>query len=127
MFLQRFQKDKKIKDKKIIIILIHLSIKNQSFNKDIFVPTLSELNQTFIDNLYGKDLIITKILNLNIRELYQNKLLINLNELLQNELYTCFKKIDYSFDDSSIKENVYIGSIINYITHNEKLMKRIIE
>ena len=127
MFLQRYQKDKKIKDKKLIIILIHLLRKNQSFNKDIFVPTLSELNQTFIDNLYGKDLIITKILNLNIRELYQNKLLINLNELLQNELYTCFKKIDYSFDDSSIKENEYIGSVINYITHNEKLMKRIID
>ena len=65
-------------------------------------------------------------MKLNKRKLYQNKLLINLNELLQNELFTCFKKIDYLFDDSSIKENEYISSVINYITHDEKLIKRII-
>ena len=124
-FFKRFQKDKKIKEQKMVIILIHLSRKNKNFNEDIFVPSLSGIEQTFIDNLYGKDLIISKILNSNIGEIYKNKLLINLNELFENELYNCFKKINYKFDDKSIEENDYIGRVINYITKNGELITKI--
>ena len=124
MFLKRFQKEKNNKNK-IIIVLIHLSRKNQGFNKDIFVPSLSGFEQTFIDNLNGKNIIISDILNRNLIELYNNKALINLNEFFQNELYNCFKKINYTFDDKSIKESEYIGNVINYILSDEKLKKKI--
>jgi len=126
MFLQRFQKDKKINYKKLIILLMHLSRKKEGFNKDIFVPSLSGFPQTFIDNLYGLDFIITKILNKNLNEIYNDKMLINLNEIVHNELYNCFKKISYSFDNESIKENEYIGTAINFISSNKNIMEKII-
>jgi len=89
------------------------------------VPSLSGFEQTFIDNLNGKNIMISDILNRNLIELYNNKALINLNEFFQNELYNCFKKIDYTFDDKSIKESEYIGNVINYILSDEKLKKKI--
>ena len=128
-FLERVEKEKNIDNqkKKIIIILIHLTRKKESYNTDIFVPNLSGIEQTFIDNLFGKDVSIFNIINQNLRQLYSNPQLINVRELFTEELYCCFQKIEYSFQDNAIDQKNYIDSIINFILSDEGLIKKIIE
>ena len=127
-FLERFEKEKNIDNqkKKIIIILIHLTRKKIEYNLDIFVPNLSGIEQTFIDNLFGNDNIsILNIINQNIKELYLNKGIIDVYELFKEELFCSFQKIDYSFQGDDQKD--YIDNIINIILNNENLIKKIIE
>ena len=132
MFLKRFEKEKELNNlkKKIIIIIIHLTRKKEEYNKDIFVPTLSGFEQTFIDNLYGKDFLITEIMEQNIIDLYNKSNLVNVDELFKSELYPCFQKIDYSFQDKAIEQKDHIERIINKILEDneisEKIKKRII-
>ena len=129
MFLKRFEKEIYLNkdEKKIIIILIHLKRKKEPYNLDIFVPNLSEIEQTFIDNLYGKDVLISDIMKQNIRELYKNTKLIDVHELFINELFCCFQKIEYLFQDVTIDQNDYIKKIINIILDDENLIKTIID
>ncbi len=127
MFLKRFEKEKELNnlEAKIIIILNHLSRKKEEYNKDIFVPSLSGFEQTFIDNLYGKDILISDIMEQSIEEIYYNNSLINTDELLKNELYYCFQKINYLFQDKSADQNDHINKIINTILDNNELMIKI--
>ena len=126
-FLERFEKEKNVDNqkKKIIIILIHLTRKKVEYNLDIFVPNLSSIKQTFIDNLFGDDISIFNIINQNLKELYSNQKLIDVHELFKEELFGCFQKIDYSFQGDEQKD--YIDNIINYILSDENLIKKIIE
>ena len=127
MFLTRFEKEKELNnlEAKIIIILIHLSRKKEEYNKDIFIPSLSELEQTFIDNLFGRDILISDIMEQNILDIYNQNILVNIDELFRNELYYCFQKIKYSFQDKSIDQNEYINKIINKILDDTELMTKI--
>ena len=127
-FLERCEKEKNINNekKKIIIILIHLTRKQEPYNLDIFVPNLSGIEQTFIDNLYGKDINILDIINQKIRVLYRNKQLIDIYELFRDELFSCFQKIEYLFQDDSIEQKYYIENIINMVLGNENLIKKIL-
>jgi hypothetical protein len=117
IFLERLEKENQLngKNKKMIIILNHLKRKKDEFNKDIFVPNISNFEQTFIDNLFGKDLLISEIVNQNIKELYSNTDLINIDEVFKNELFCCFKKINYLFQDASVDQNEYINQLIEKI------------
>jgi uncharacterized protein (UPF0297 family) len=127
MFLTRFEKEKELNnlEAKIIIILIHLSRKKEEYNKDIFIPSLSGLEQTFIDNLFGRDILISDIMEQNIVDIYNQNILVNIDELFRNELYYCFQKIKYSFQDKSIDQNEYINKIINKILDDNELMTKI--
>ena len=125
MFLERFEKEKSLNKKKLIVILIHLLRGKEEFNKDIFVPNLSGLEQTFVDNLSGKNISITEIMGKSIRELYNNEKLINIDELFKNELFICFQKIDYSFQDKEVNQNDYIDKIIKKILNDKNLMNKI--
>ena len=129
MFLERFEKDKALnqEEKKIVILLIHLKRKKEPYNLEIFVPNLTDIEQTFIDNLYGQDILISDLMKQSIRELYQNKKLVDTHELFINELFCCFQKIEYLFQDNTIEQNDYIKTIINKILNDETLIKRIIE
>ena len=133
MFLKRYQKEKELNniETKIIVILNHLTRKKEEYNKDIFVPSLSGLEQTFIDNLFGKDILISNIMGKNITEIYNENLLINTDELFRTELYYSFQKINYLFQDKSTEQNEHINKIIYSILDNNELMtkikKRIIE
>ena len=109
----------------MIILLIHVKRKKEEFNKDIFVPNLTGFEQTFIDNLKGKEVLITEIMDKNITELYSNNRLINIDELFSNELFYSFQKIKYSFQDKSIDQNAYINEMINRILMNESLINTI--
>lgn len=123
MFLQRLEKEKGLNnhEAKIIVILNHLSRKKEEYNKDLFIPTLSGFEQTFIDNLYGRDILITDIMEKKITEIYNQNLLVNIDELFKNELYYCFQKIKYSFQDKAIVQNDYINNLINYILDDTQL------
>ena len=127
MFLKRYEKEKELNniEKKIIVILNHLSRKKEEYNKDIFVPSLSGFEQTFIDNLFGKDALISNIMEKTISEIYNENLLINTDELFRTELYYSFQKINYSFQDKSTEQNEYINKIINSILDNNQLMTKI--
>ena len=125
MFLERFEKELKESKKKLIVVLIHLSRGKEEFNKDIFVPNLSDFEQIFIDNLFGRNILISEIMGQSIRELYENKKLIDIDELFKYELFICFQKIDYSFQDKEVNQNDYINDIIGKILDDENLMNRI--
>ena len=105
-FLERIKKEKNSENqrKKIFIILIHLQRKKEPYNLDIFTPNLSGYEQTFIDNLFGKDILISNIINQSIKELYANTKLINVHELFNEELFYCFQKIEYQFQDNTIEK-----------------------
>jgi hypothetical protein len=124
IFLERLEKEKQSneKNKKMIILLNYLKRKKDEFNKDIFIPNISKFEQTFIDNLFGKDMLITEIVNQNIKELYYNTDLINIDEVFKNELFSCFKKINYIFQDISIDQDQYIKQITENILKNEDLI-----
>ena len=61
------------------------------------------------------------------KELYANKKLIDVHEIFADELYCCFQKIDYSFQDKEESQKDYINNIINIILNDENLMNRIIK
>ena len=129
MFLERFEKEKNLdncqKKQKIVVILIHLSRKKEGYNKDIFVSNLSSFEQTFIDNLYGKNILITDIMKKNIIELYLNCKLIDIDKIFNDNLYSYFQRIDYSFQDETIKQKDHLDKIINKIRDNKELQKKI--
>ena len=127
MFLTRFEKEKELNnlEAKVIIILIHLSRKKEEYNKDIFIPSLSGFEQTFIDNLFGREILISDIMEQNIVDIYNQNILLNTDELFKNELYYSFQKIKYSFQDKSIDQNEYINKIINKILDDNELMTKI--
>ena len=129
MFLERFEKEKKLdnlqKKQKIVIILIHLSRKKEGYNKDIFVSNLSSFEQTFIDNLYGKDILITDIMKKNIKELYVKSKLIDIDKILNDNLYSYFQRIDYSFQDETIEQKDHLDKIINKIRDKKEIQKKI--
>ena len=127
MFLQRFEKEKSEEEKKLIIILIHLNRKKEPYNLDIFVPNLSGIEQTFIDNLNGRDALISNIMNQSIRDLYKNINLIDVHEIFENELFCCFQKIEYCFEYKNTEQNKYVENIIDFILKNENLINIIIE
>ena len=110
MFLERFEKEKELNnlESKVIVILLHLSRKKEEYNKDIFIPSLSGFEQTFIDNLFGKDILISDIMQQKIIEIYNQNILVNINEIFKNELFYCFQKIKYLFQDKSTDQNEYI-------------------
>ena len=95
----------------MIILLIHLLRKNEPYDLNIFVPNLSGIEQTFIDDLNGKNISINDIMKQNIRELFHNLDLINIGNLFKKELYTSFQKIYYIFQNnnhmSRIKKIIY--------------------
>ena len=66
----------------------------------------------------------------NIIDLYYKSNLVNIDELFKSELYPCFQKIDYSFQDKTIKQKDHIERIINKILEDneisEKIKKRVI-
>ena len=128
-FLKKIEKEKNSDklEKKIIIILIHLRRKKEAYNLDILVPTLSGIEQTFIDNLFGKDILIFNIISQSMKALYANTKLIDVHELFVNELYCCFQKIEYSFQDNKENQKDYINNIINIILNDENLINRIIK
>ena len=110
MFLERFENEKELNnlESKVIVILLHLSRKKEEYNKDIFIPSLSGFEQTFIDNLFGKDILISDIMQQKIIEIYNQNILVNINEIFKNELFYCFQKIKYLFQDKSTDQNEYI-------------------
>ena len=128
-YLKDFEKNLKFNEtnKKITIILIHLKRKKEPYNKDIFISNLSDIPQTFIDDIYGKEILINDILGLNIKELYENKELIDTQELFREEIYNCFQKIKYIFKDNILDENKYKSTIILNIYNNKELINKIVE
>ena len=62
IFLERFEKQLKEFKKIIIVVFFHLSRGKEEFNKDIFVPNLADFEQTFIDNLFGRNILISEIM-----------------------------------------------------------------
>ena len=127
MLLERLESENILNNikKKMIILIMHIKRKNDEINKDIFVPNLTGFEQTFIDNLFGKDILITDFMEKNIENLYNNDKLIDQNELLKNELYSCFQFISYSFQDNSTNQNEYIEQIISFIINNENIINKI--
>ena len=128
-YLKDFEKNLKFNEtnKKITIILIHLKRKKEPYNKDIFISNLSDIPQTFIDDIYGKEILINDIFGLNIKELYENKELIDTQELFREEIYNCFQKIKYIFKDNILYENKYKSTIILNIYNNKELINKIVE
>ena len=107
--------------------MIRLKRKKEPYNLDIFVPNLSGIEQTFIDNLNGKDVLICNVMNQNIKELFSNTKLIDVHELFSNELFCCFQKIEYIFQDDTVDQKDYVNNIINIILNDEALINKIIE
>ena len=69
---------------------------------------MSNIPQTFIDDIHGKDILINDILKLNIKELYENKNLIDTYKLFIGEIYFCFRKIRYISLDNLFDKDEYV-------------------
>ena len=88
---------------------------------------MTNIPQTFIDDIHGKDILINEILKLNLKELYENKNLIDTYKLFIGEIYNCFTKIKYSSLDKIFDEKEYVISIIKYINNDKILINKMIE
>ena len=129
-YLKNFEKNKnKIFDKavkKIIILVIHLLRKIEPYNKDIFISNSLDIPQTFIDDIYGNEILINEALNLNLDGFF-NEFFKNLDEIFKDNLYSCFSTIQYKIQDNLIEEGKYCLNIIESIFNNEKLINKIIK
>ena len=66
-------------------------------------------------------------MNLNIKELYEIKDLIDIHELFKKNIYNCFLYFDYIILDDDINEKDYKANIINKICGDKELINKIIE
>ena len=123
-FLERIEKEKK-ESKKLFILIIHLKRSLTTPFKDIYLTNLSSYEQSFIDNLHGRDEEICDLIEKSHKELYFSSLL-NIEEEFLKNLYPAFITIEYLTNDKDFISNQYIQELINFILDDKELMNSII-
>ncbi len=108
---------------KFVIFIVHLQKYNEEKNEiyKYVISLLSNYSQIMIDNLKGKEILITDLINLTNIELFNNKLLFNYDQSFKTQIYEIFFSIIYQFKNKIIKENKeelseneYINKLINF-------------
>lgn len=126
-FIERIEKEKNIENRneKIFLIIIHLKRSINNPFKEIFMSNLSSYEQSFVDNLHGRDEEIYDLIEKTQKELFSSSL-INVEEEFFNNIYSAFTKIEYIFEDNTIP-NQFIQNNISILLNNNELKKYIIE
>jgi hypothetical protein len=125
--------EKNINKKKAIIFIIYLEreikyLKNDNIITNTnFISHLSSFEQTFIDNLNGKDFLITELIGLKNTELYNNSKIYNLNEQFNKSIFPAFTTISYEIDNviEDISFENYYEKVIEKLIKNEELKEKI--
>ena len=125
-FIERIEKDKNKENNKIFIIIIHLKRSITEPFKELFLSNLSSYNQSFIDNLHGRDEEVYDIIGKDQKELFYSSL-INVEEEFLNNIYSAFTTIEYIFEDKKMNPMQFIHNNVNIIISNKELKKDIIE
>ncbi len=126
-FIERIEKEKNIgnKNEKLFLIIIHLKRSINNPFKEIFISNLSSYEQSFVDNLHGRDEEIYDLIDKTQKELFSSSL-INVEEEFLNNIYSAFTKIEYIFEDKT-NPNQFIQNNINILLNDNELKKYIIE
>ena len=92
-----------------------------------FISYLSPYDQTFIDNLNGKDILITEILELKNIELYSNPNVYDMDGQFDKLIFPSFTTISYDIDNiiEGVSIDNYYENVVEKLIKNEELKKRI--
>ena len=139
--IENFQRNYKKENKKCFIFIIYLkryiySLEDDNNDLDEYkienqnlISLISDFSQIFIDNLHGPNISIFELLNLNNKELFKRKDMINIEEQMKIIIYEIFATIDYQFknlDGDNLKQN-YIETISGKLLENKSMCNRLIE
>ena len=125
-YIERIEKDKNSENNnKIFLIIIHLKRSLTEHFPELFLTNLSSYNQSFIDNLDGRDEEIYDFLGKTQKELFFSSLINVENEFLNN-IYHIFTTIEYICENKSDNINQHKKNI-NILLSNNELKKNIIE
>ena len=122
-------------ENKVILFIVHLkrifinSKKDNQINSQYFISQTSNFDQIFIDNLHGKNILITDIINKNIDDLFKIKELININYEFDSSLYQIFILVNFQFLDHLNEENYenyYIEKWINSLKSKKNIINKMI-
>ena len=142
-YLKTFIKEKEnnsdIRNKKAFIFIVYIKrIFNKMDSINIDKYTLSEtitfLNedyfQIFIDNLNGINLNINQLMKMNSKKDLMKACIVNLKKILFKNIYSIFSYFRYTFKfqiNDEINKNNYSKYIVEYMTQNDYLNKKILE
>ena len=101
--------------------------KSRIIQKQNLISHLSDFNQIFIDNLNGINVSIDEILNISNENIFQNKLLIDLDEVIKQNTFNSFSSIRYIFKNKigNLENNKYQKEITEKINKNEEFKIKI--
>ncbi len=125
--------EENINKTKAIIFIIYLErdihyLKNDNIITNTnFISHLSSFEQTFIDNLNGKDFLITELIGLKNSELYKNHKIYNINEQFNKLIFPAFTTISYDIDNviEDISFENYYERVIEKLMKNDELKEKI--
>ena len=113
---ENYIKIKQLKKIKPLILIIQLKREiSDTINKDMFknsyyISHLTSFEQLFIDNLNGKDFLITELINLTNYDIYSNKKFFDIDNEFDNLIFPVFTTISYEIQNPNekiTKENYY--------------------
>ncbi len=118
---------------KAIIFIIYLKrdikyLPNENPIENInFISYLSPYDQTFIDNLNGKDTLITEIIELKNVELYKNPRVYDMNDQFDKLIFPSFTTISYDIDNiiEGVSLENYYEKIVDKLIKNKDLKNKI--
>ena len=121
---ERFIKIQQIKKEKPFILIIHLKreiILDE--NKYTYISHLSSFEQLFIDNLNGKDLAITKLINVTNYDIYKDKTYFDIDNEFDQLIFPVFTTISYDIEnpDKHINIENYYEKLTEKLNENEGL------
>ena len=139
--IDNYEKKRNFTDenKKIIVFVIHLSRKekeednkkektqNTSKAQNEFLSHLTSYPQIMIDNLNGESIKISELLDLKNKNLVERKELININTIIDKNIFQSFALINYEFRNQNSTANTYIQDLTNKIRESSYIKNKIKE
>ena len=137
--IDNYEKKRNFTDenKKIIVFVIHLSRKekeednkkektqNTSKAQNEFLSHLTSYPQIMIDNLNGESIKISELLDLKNKNLVERKELININTIIDKNIFQSFALINYEFKNQNSTANTYIQDLTNKIRESSYIKNKI--
>ena len=125
----------------IFIFIIHITrhFIHENYNRIYYIPNIyPHINQLFIDNLKGKKIKLNEIMGKKVKDILDDKELINLEKVFPNALTSfIYERMNENnnkiiLDNSSNKDNIlnkenYIAEIIKYMEEDTDFKKKIID
>ena len=127
---ERFIKIQQDKKEKPFILIIHLK---REIISSYYISYLTSFEQLFIDNLNGKDFLVTELINLKNDEIFSNKRYFDIDSEFDKLIFPAFTKISYEIEnpDANIKIKEYYDILTQKLNNNKeskiKIKKKLLE